>query len=117
MYQYKITKIHYRDIFGKLLFKTDMLFSRLHGIGEIIVEDHTEYIVQRVAVADNIQHVNLAPVKLAGVLVNQERQGINCPPERPRSEVDRPGRIGRLAADPAHRQEARQFSLRAGHLG
>lgn len=36
-----------------------MIFSRLHAIDEELVEDHKTYIVKRVAVADNVQHVNV----------------------------------------------------------
>ena len=62
---YKITEIHYRDIYGKLLWKTEMVFSRLHGVGETLVWDYQEYTVHRVAVVDNIQHVNLEPMNAA----------------------------------------------------
>ena len=57
--QYRIDTIHYRDIYGSLLFQTPMIFKRLHGVGEEMVENHIHYIIRRVAVVDNIQHVNL----------------------------------------------------------
>ena len=56
---YKIDEIHYRNIFGQLLWREKMIFSRLHAIDEELVEDHKTYIVKRVAVADNVQHVNV----------------------------------------------------------
>lgn len=56
---YKIDEIHYRNIFGQLLWKEKMIFSRLHGIGEELIADCKTYIVKRVAVADNVQHVNI----------------------------------------------------------
>jgi protein gp37 len=34
-------------------------FKRLHGVDEKIVDEYVHYIVKRVAIADNIQHVNL----------------------------------------------------------
>jgi len=56
---YHITEIHYRDIYGSLLWKDKMIFSRLHGVGEEMVEKSVHYIVKRVAVADDVQHVNI----------------------------------------------------------
>ena len=56
---YNITEIYYRDIHGKLLWKTKMTFKRLHSVGESLVWGYKNYIVRRVAVADNVQHVNL----------------------------------------------------------
>ena len=53
-----ITETHYRDYNGKLLWKEKMIFSRLHAVGEEMVSDGIEYKVRRVAVADNIEHVN-----------------------------------------------------------
>lgn len=59
MGEYKITEIHYRDIYGNLLWKEKMIFSHLHAVGETIVENYILYRVRRVAVADDIQHVNI----------------------------------------------------------
>jgi len=56
---YNIDTIHYRNIFGHFLFQTPMVFKRLHGVGEEICEKGVWYLIRRVAVADNIQHVNL----------------------------------------------------------
>jgi len=56
---YQIEKIHYRNIYGKLLWENPMIFKRLHAVGELFIENSVEYIVRRVAVADNIQHVNI----------------------------------------------------------
>ena len=56
---YNIDNIHYRDIYGKLLFQTPMIFKRLHGVGEKMVEKGIWYVVKRVCVVDNIQHVNI----------------------------------------------------------
>jgi len=57
--RYKIDEIHYRDIFGRLLWKEPMIFKRLHAVDEEIVEKGKPYVVKRVAVVDNIQHVNI----------------------------------------------------------
>lgn len=59
MAEYHIDKIHYRDIYGNLLFETPMVFKRLHGADEEIVMDSIWYVVKRVAVVDNVQHVNI----------------------------------------------------------
>lgn len=56
---YEIDTIHYRDIYGNLLFQTPMVFRRLHGIGEEMVVKGIWYIVKQVCVVDNIQHVNI----------------------------------------------------------
>lgn len=56
--EFNITEIHYRDYYGKLLWKDKMIFSRLHAPGEELINDSVLYIIRRVAVADNIQHVN-----------------------------------------------------------
>lgn len=36
-----------------------MIFTRLHAIDDEFVEDYKTYVVKRVAVADNVQHVNI----------------------------------------------------------
>ena len=59
---YNIDTIYYRDICGNLLFQSPMIFKRLHGIGEEIVEKGIGYVVKRVCVADNIQHVNITKI-------------------------------------------------------
>jgi len=59
---YNIKEIHFRDIYGKLMWKEAMIFKRLFGVGDGLVEDSVEYIVKRVAVADDIQHVNIEKV-------------------------------------------------------
>ena len=59
MGNYKIDVIHYRDEFGNLLYKEPMIFKRLHGVDEEVVMNYVKYKVIRVAVADNVQHVNM----------------------------------------------------------
>lgn len=59
MGKYNIERIHYRDKFGKLLFDEPVIFKRLHGPDKEIVMNHIWYKIISVAVADNIQHVNM----------------------------------------------------------
>ncbi len=54
-----ITEIHFRDIYGKLLWKEPMILSRLFAIGDEIVENRQDYVVRRIAVASTIEHVNI----------------------------------------------------------
>lgn len=56
---YNITEVHYRDIYGKLIWKDNIVFRSLWGVGNELVHDSKNYIVRRVAVADEIQHVNI----------------------------------------------------------
>jgi len=58
---YHLTEIHYRDLYGHLLWRTPMLFKRLHGLGEELMWAGQRWMVRRVAVADQVQHVNLEP--------------------------------------------------------
>lgn len=55
---FHITEIHYRDYFGRLLWIESMVLRRLFGPGDEVINDSKKYTVRRVAVADNIQHVN-----------------------------------------------------------
>lgn len=57
--KYKIDTVHYRDEFGNLIFEESMIFSKLFAIGDEIIQDKIAYKVTRVAVVDNIQHVNM----------------------------------------------------------
>jgi pyoverdine/dityrosine biosynthesis protein Dit1 len=59
MRMYNIKEIHYRDIYGRLIWKDEIVFSSLWGIGNEIIYDYQRYIVRRVAVADTVQHVNI----------------------------------------------------------
>ena len=68
MSKYEIDTIHYRDKFGKLLYEELMIFSSLHGIDEIIVMNNIDYKVIHVAIADNIEHVNVVEIYKRGVL-------------------------------------------------
>lgn len=54
-----IDTIHYRDEFGRLIAEEPMIFSRLHDVDETLVLDSVKYRVVRVALASNVQHVNM----------------------------------------------------------
>jgi hypothetical protein len=57
--RYRVAKIHYRDLYGALLWEEPMVFRRLYATGDVIVHDGGTYIVRRVALADDIQHINM----------------------------------------------------------
>lgn len=61
---YNIKYIHYRDLYGKIIRKDKMTFTRLWGVGNLLVLGGISYKVERVAVAGKIQHVNLVPYPL-----------------------------------------------------
>jgi hypothetical protein len=56
---YNVKEVHYRDVFGKLIWKDNIVFRRLWGVGNELVHESKQYIVRRVAVADEVQHVNI----------------------------------------------------------
>jgi len=56
---YKIDTIHYRDIYGKLLWSEPMIYKNLFESGEELINKSSSYVVKRVAIAENIQHVNI----------------------------------------------------------
>jgi len=57
--KYHVKQIDYRNIYGNLLWSTPMIFKRLHAVDEEIVNNYIHYKVERVAIAENIQHVNI----------------------------------------------------------
>ncbi len=55
-----VTHIHFRDVDGKLLWVEDTFEdSPLFVPGEALVNNGRLFRIERVAVADNVQHVNL----------------------------------------------------------
>ncbi len=63
---YEITKTHFRDIYGKFLWAEPLKEDyRLYNPGEEFILDEIKYRVERVALAENTQHVNVlvVPVK------------------------------------------------------
>ncbi len=60
---YDITTTHFRDIYGKFLWTEPIQEDhRLYNPGEEFVLDAVKYRVERVALAENTQHVNIAIV-------------------------------------------------------
>uniref|UniRef100_A0A6M3K0A8 Uncharacterized protein n=1 Tax=viral metagenome TaxID=1070528 RepID=A0A6M3K0A8_9ZZZZ len=60
---YNVTGTHFRDIYGKFLW-AELLKEdyRLYNPGEEFILDEIKYRVERVALAENTQHVNVAVV-------------------------------------------------------
>lgn len=50
----------YYDMQGHLLWEEPMRFSRLDSVGDYLIHEGVEYSVRRAAVAQGVQHVNLA---------------------------------------------------------
>jgi hypothetical protein len=59
-----IKENHFRDMVGTLLWKEPMQLSRLYGKGDIITDKGVTYTVFRVAVADEVQHINIIKTRL-----------------------------------------------------
>ena len=55
----KIKETHYRDMSGVLLWKAPMDLERLWAVGDDLTEGGERWIVQRIAVVDTTQHVNV----------------------------------------------------------
>ena len=61
---YDITTTHFRDIYGKLLWVEPIQEDyRLYTPGEEFILDEVKYHVERVALVENTQHVNVAIVE------------------------------------------------------
>lgn len=61
---YDIRETHYRDIYGRLLWVAPVTEDyRLHDIGEAFIEGEFAYKVERVALAENIEHVNISKIE------------------------------------------------------
>lgn len=56
----KIDRIHYRDIYGNFLWSERMIFKRLYSVGQTFRSQSKDYLVERVAVVNNIQHLNIS---------------------------------------------------------
>jgi len=60
---YDITTTHFRDIYGKFLWAEPIQEDfRLYNLGEEFVLDAVKYRVERMALAENTQHVNIVVV-------------------------------------------------------
>jgi len=60
--EYNIEWIHYRNMYGEFLGKEPMFFKRLWGVGNEFIANYKRYVVRRVAIVDNVQHVNIEPI-------------------------------------------------------
>ena len=89
----KIKEIHYRDVSGKLIWKDKMVFRRPWGVGNDLVYDSKRYIVRGVAVADEVQYVNIELMEewggltTPGSLLSAGRQKNN--PDSPSAKLAR----------------------------
>lgn len=57
-----IDKISYHDGDGRFLWEEPMVFTKLWGIGDMLVNKHIPYEVLRVAVANDVQYVNIRKI-------------------------------------------------------
>ena len=60
---YNVTGTHFRDIYGKFLWAEPLKEdNRLYSPGEEFILDEIKYRIERVALVENTQHVNVAVV-------------------------------------------------------
>ena len=59
MKEYKIDKIHYRDLYGNFLWSERMIFKRLYSVGQTFRANGKDWLVKRIAVVNKIQHLNI----------------------------------------------------------
>jgi len=60
---YNVTKTHFRDLYGKFLWAEPLQEDyRLYSPGEEFMIDGQKYKVERVALVENTQHINLKPI-------------------------------------------------------
>ena len=69
---YHINETHYRDQYGNFLWKEFLFMSRLWSVGDIFCRDSKWYKILRVAVADDVQHVNIEEDKKKDILPIKE---------------------------------------------
>lgn len=62
---FDVKESSYYDMEGNLLWTEPMRFSRLDGVGDLIIESGVHYHVRRVAVAGSVQVVNLQRSELS----------------------------------------------------
>ena len=60
-----VTRCDYRDLHGKLIWTEPMVMARMDAIGDVIIHERVHYRVMRVALADEVQHVNLYRVGIS----------------------------------------------------
>jgi hypothetical protein len=61
---YDIRETHIRDIYGRFLWAEPIKEDfRLFNVGEEFIIDEVKYKVERIAVVDNVQHVNIEIIR------------------------------------------------------
>lgn len=55
----QINEVHYCDPDGNLIWKDNIVFRRIWGVGNTLIHDSKSYIVRRVAIANSIEYVNV----------------------------------------------------------
>jgi hypothetical protein len=61
---YDIRETHFRDVYGRFLWAEPIKEDfRLFNVGEEFIIDEVKYRVERIAVVDNVQHVNIEIIR------------------------------------------------------
>lgn len=61
---YNLTNTHFRDIYGRLLWVDPIQEeNRIHEPGETFYRDAINYRIERVALAENTEHVNTSVIE------------------------------------------------------
>ena len=61
---YNITITHFRDIYGHFLWAEPLNSEyRLYQSGETVPRGQESYLIERVALAENVQHVNVSLIE------------------------------------------------------
>jgi hypothetical protein len=61
---YDIRETHFRDVYGRFLWAEPINEDfRLFNVGEEFIIDEVKYRVERIAVVDNVQHVNIEIIR------------------------------------------------------
>jgi len=64
MPEYDITHNRFSDIYGRFLWTEPLRYEfRLYTVGETILRDDLSYLVERVALSENVQHVNISVIE------------------------------------------------------
>ena len=64
MPEYDITNNRFSDIYGRLLWIEPFDNEyRLYRVGETVLRDYVSYLVERVALSENTQHVNVSVIE------------------------------------------------------
>ena len=64
MPEYDITHNRFSDIYGRLLWVEPFDNEhRLYRVGETVPRDYVSYLVERVALAENTQHINVSVIE------------------------------------------------------